>query len=84
MKESFTIVKPLIAEDFVSRLKKKMNETENGEYLISHDDLNECVGELARNIMTRERYNFDRYLSQIYTFNFSIPFDSWPIFKISN
>ena len=62
MKESFTIVKPLIAEDFVSRLKKKLNETENGEYLISHDDLNECVGELARNIMTRERYNFDRYL----------------------
>ncbi|XP_078341998.1 uncharacterized protein LOC111108050 isoform X2 [Crassostrea virginica] len=61
MKESFTIVKPLIAEDFVSRLKKKMNETENGEYLISHDDLNECVGELARNIMTRERYNFDSY-----------------------
>lgn len=60
MKESFTIVKPQIAEDFVTKLKKKMNETENGDFLIGHDDLNECVGELARNIMTRERHNFDR------------------------
>lgn len=61
MKESFTIVKPQIAEDFVTKLKKKMNETENGDFLIGHDDLNECVGELARNIMTRERHNFDSY-----------------------
>lgn len=55
-------MKPLIAEDFVTKLKKKMNETENGEFVIKHDDLNECVGELARNIMTRERHSFDRFV----------------------
>ncbi|XP_061178732.1 uncharacterized protein LOC133187394 [Saccostrea echinata] len=61
MKESFTLAKPLIAEDFVTKLKKKMNETESGDFTIGHDDLNECVSELARNIMTRERHNFDSY-----------------------
>ena len=62
MKESFTIHKPLLAEDFIIKLKSKCDESETGDsFTITRDDLNECVGELARSIMNREKMNFNRW-----------------------
>ncbi|KAK3103240.1 hypothetical protein FSP39_017753 [Pinctada imbricata] len=62
MKESFTVQKPLLAEDFITKLKSKCEESEDGEnFVITKEDLNECVSELARNVMNREKMNFYSY-----------------------
>lgn len=59
MKESFTLTKPHIADSFISKLMQEGQETED-EITFTKEHLNNCLGELARNIMTRERHNYER------------------------
>ena len=59
MKESYTITKPHIAEEFIDNLMSEAKE--NGEEItFSKEHLNTCLAQLARHVMTRERHNYDR------------------------
>lgn len=60
MKESFTLTKPHIADQFINHLMKECQEN-NDEITFTREHLNNCIGELARNIMTRERHNYESY-----------------------
>ena len=59
MKESFTLTKPHIADQFINHLMKECQEN-NDEITFTREHLNNCIGELSRNIMTRERHNYER------------------------
>lgn len=60
MKESFTLTKPHIADTFITQLMTECKENEE-EITFTKEHLNTCIGELARNIMTRERHNYESY-----------------------
>ena len=61
MKESYTINKPHIAEEFVYSLMAEAKE--NGEEItFTKEHLNTCLAQLARTVMARERHNYDRYV----------------------
>ncbi len=62
MKESYTINKPHIAEEFIDSLMSECRES-GEEVTFTSDHLNTCLANLARNVMTRERHNYDRYQS---------------------
>lgn len=59
MKESFTLTKPHIADTFVTQLMANCQENDD-EITFSKEHLNNCFSELARNVMTRERHNYER------------------------
>ncbi|KAK3588936.1 hypothetical protein CHS0354_023696 [Potamilus streckersoni] len=60
MKESFTIAKPHIAEQFVDLLMTDCNKTED-DVTFSMKHLNKCVTDLAQKIMAREKQNYESY-----------------------
>ncbi|XP_076118208.1 uncharacterized protein LOC143085614 isoform X2 [Mytilus galloprovincialis] len=60
MKESFTLTKPHIADTFVTQLMANCQENDD-EITFSKEHLNNCFSELARNVMTRERHNYESY-----------------------
>ena len=59
IKESFTMNKPHIAEDFISAMMSECQE-EEGKIVFKKDHLNKCLGKLASEIMAREKHNFER------------------------
>lgn len=60
MRESFTVAKPHIAEDFIAKLMSGAKES--GDVIsFSKDHLNTCLNSLASGVMERERANFDNY-----------------------
>ena len=68
MKESFTINKPHIAEDFITNLM--MNATKSGEganavVKIPASHMNTCLSQLAGDVMRREKHNYERWKSFI-------------------
>ncbi|KAH9494550.1 hypothetical protein Btru_042420 [Bulinus truncatus] len=60
MSESFTMNRPHVAERFVNLLMSKAQETELSVTFDSKH-LQTCLAELARNIMAREKHNFESY-----------------------
>nr|KAI8733110.1 hypothetical protein BgiMline_029055 [Biomphalaria glabrata] len=60
MSESFTMNRPHVAEKFVNLLMSKAQETESSVTLDSKH-LQTCLAELARNVMAREKHNFESY-----------------------
>ena len=59
MKESYTINKPHIAEEFIDNLMSESKE--NGdEITFTTEHLNSCFAQLARDVIARERHNYDR------------------------
>ncbi|CAH1785032.1 unnamed protein product [Owenia fusiformis] len=60
VKESFTIAKPHIAEDFVDQLFENQ-ERDQKEVTFKTSHLNECLRNLGQSIMARERHNYDSY-----------------------
>jgi thymidylate kinase len=46
-------------DQFINHLMKECQEN-NDEITFTREHLNNCIGELARNIMTRERHNYER------------------------
>ena len=61
MKESFTVNKPHMAEDFAELLMTECSETET-EVTFQKVHLNDCLAGLARDIVARERHNYDRFV----------------------
>ena len=59
MKESYTIAKPHIAEDFIDSLMSESSES-GSQITFTTKHLNSCLSELARAVMARERQNYDR------------------------
>ena len=59
MKESFTMNKPHIAEDFIQAVMEK-SEEENNEIRFSREHFNLCLNKLASDVMARERHNYDK------------------------
>lgn len=59
MKESYTINKPHIAEEFIDSLMAESKE-DGDEITFTTEHLNSCLAQLAREIMARERHNYDR------------------------
>ena len=59
IKESFTLNKPHIAEDFISRLMSNAQESESS-VTFSPDHLNTCLSHLATEVMAREKQNYER------------------------
>ncbi|CAL1545735.1 unnamed protein product [Lymnaea stagnalis] len=60
MSESFTMNRPHIAEKFVNMLMAEAQETEK-TVTFDSKHLQACLSELARNVMTREKHNFESY-----------------------
>jgi hypothetical protein len=63
MKESFTINKPHIADDFIAHLMTNASKSGEGKDVVisfpaSH--LNSCLSQLAGDVMRREKYNYER------------------------
>jgi hypothetical protein len=61
MKESFTINKPHIADDFVTALMSEHRACDSGDVSFSTAHLNTCLAQLASDVMVRERQNFEAY-----------------------
>ncbi|XP_021364139.1 uncharacterized protein LOC110457263 isoform X2 [Mizuhopecten yessoensis] len=64
MKESFTINKPHLTENFVDLLMSNAREGEEGkegEVTFTSEHLNRCIMELASQVMGREKSNFESY-----------------------
>ncbi|ELT87775.1 hypothetical protein CAPTEDRAFT_135567 [Capitella teleta] len=66
MKESFTINKPHIAEDFIANLMTKAtkngeNEEEESMIAFPAAHINSCLSQLAGDIMRREKHNYESY-----------------------
>ncbi|XP_064633719.1 uncharacterized protein LOC135491668 [Lineus longissimus] len=61
MKESYTINKPHIAEDFKDLLMAEVQEEEDGTLVFTKKHLNTCLQQLARDVMERERHNYESY-----------------------
>ncbi len=59
MKESYTVNKPRIAEDFIEALIAESKET-GDEITVPTQHLNTCLTNLARDVMARERHNYDK------------------------
>lgn len=59
MKETYTITKPHVAENFEDNLMSKFEETET-EITFTKEHLNSCLAELAREVMAREKHNYER------------------------
>lgn len=59
MKESYTITRPHIAENFAQALLADCLETEE-DITISKAHLNSCLTELAQRVMAREKLNYER------------------------
>ena len=65
MKESFTINKPHIAEDFVTNLMGEALEQGSGKkatVTFPAEHLNSCLSQLATDVMTREKHNYERWV----------------------
>ncbi|XP_064604712.1 uncharacterized protein LOC135469969 isoform X2 [Liolophura sinensis] len=60
MKESYTITRPHIAENFAQALMSDCLETEE-DITISKAHLNTCLTELAQRVMAREKLNYESY-----------------------
>ena len=66
MKESFTINKPHIAEDFIAKLMSGVKEEDSAEgeksetITLSREHLNYCLNQLASNVMQREKHNYEK------------------------
>ena len=59
MKESYTIAKPHIAEEFYEKLAAVCDETDDS-ITFSRKHLHACLAELGRSVMGREKSNFER------------------------
>ena len=59
MKESYTIAKPHIAEEFYDKLMTVSEESEDS-VSFSKKHLHSCMMELGRAVMGREKSNFER------------------------
>ena len=60
MKESFTIAKPHLTESFYDKLTSFCDETEE-KITFTKKHFNNCVAELTRDVMAREKSNFESY-----------------------
>ena len=60
MKESFTTNRPHVAENFVDKLMSQAEETET-HVTFSRDHLRNCLASLGRDVMMRERQNYERW-----------------------
>jgi hypothetical protein len=60
MKEVFTTNKPHIAEHFVDALMSEAKE-EDSKVTFSRDHLLKCLTKLGRDIMIREKLNYENY-----------------------
>ncbi|XP_059153793.1 uncharacterized protein LOC131939486 [Physella acuta] len=60
MSESFTMNRPHVAEKFVHTLMSQGQETET-KVTFDTKHLHACLAELARNVMAREKHNFESY-----------------------
>ena len=60
MKESFTTNRPHVAENFVDKLMSRAKETET-DITFSRDHLRNCLASLGRDVMMRERQNYERW-----------------------
>lgn len=59
MKESYTIAKPHIAEEFYEKLMSVVEETEDSAKF-SKKHIQSCILELGRAVLGREKSNFER------------------------
>ena len=59
MKESYTIAKPHIAEEFYDKLMAVCDETDDA-ITISKKNVYSCMQELGRAVLGREKSNFER------------------------
>ena len=59
MKESYTIAKPHIAEEFYEKLVTLCEESDDS-VTFSKKHIHACLAELGRAIMGREKSNFER------------------------
>ena len=61
MKETVTINRPHIAEDFIDKLmSKRQGSTDSGVVTFTLDHLNTCLSKLSNDIMVRERHNYEK------------------------
>ncbi|KAK2144748.1 hypothetical protein LSH36_734g02004 [Paralvinella palmiformis] len=62
MKETVTINRPHIAEDFINKLmSKRQGSSDSGAVTFTLDHLNACLSKLSNDIMVRERHNYENY-----------------------
>ena len=59
MKESYTIAKPHIAEEFYDKLMSLSDESEDA-VTFSKKHIQSCILELGRAVLGREKSNFER------------------------
>lgn len=59
VKESFTINRPHIAEDFIESLLEECDESDS-EITFTLEHLNQCLSGLASKVMVREKQNYER------------------------
>lgn len=60
MKESFTIAKPHVSESFFEKLMSNSDEKDE-TVTFTRKHLNATVAELGRDVMAREKSNFESY-----------------------
>ncbi|XP_070191909.1 uncharacterized protein [Littorina saxatilis] len=60
MKESFTTNRPHVAENFVDKLMSQAEETDT-QVTFSCDHLRRCLESLGREVMMREKQNYENY-----------------------
>ncbi|KAL4226305.1 hypothetical protein ACF0H5_014288 [Mactra antiquata] len=60
MKESFTIAKPHVSESFFEKLMSSCDEKDD-TVTFTRKHLNSCIAELSRDVMAREKSNFESY-----------------------
>ena len=59
MKENYTTNRPLVAESFVDQLMAQAEETET-HVTFSRQHLRGCLASLGRDVMVREKQNYER------------------------
>ena len=60
MKETVTINRPHIAEDFIGRLMPQNQTQEDEKITFTREHLNSCLIKLSNDIMVRERQNYEK------------------------
>ncbi|XP_006881290.1 PREDICTED: coiled-coil domain-containing protein 162-like [Elephantulus edwardii] len=60
MKESFSVIRPQVVENFIQRLMENYHDDEL-EITFSKDHLKDCLLSLGCDVMARERSNFETY-----------------------
>ena len=59
-KETFTISRPDIAENFMTLLKSQCTEDE-GRIIFNEEHLNSCLNMLSSSLMAREKLAYEKY-----------------------